>query len=204
MSVTVSFVYLGNPMKSKKINVKSEIEKAKSIIKDVEKDEDLDDSLEGKDPRTNQKTPNTLKPSTNTELSQNKNVSTSRSAKLESTQSKAVPTSKASTSSKGSQINKRVKDEEHTSNTAPTTETTQTIKPSARESIAKLEVSNKLDIAGSVNSSTTNILPDSKKAPDVISVSSRISVITEESETGDDFYEQIMAKYGIELSDDDD
>lgn len=204
MSVTVSFVYLGNPMKSKKINVKSEIEKAKSIIKDVEKDEDLDDSLEGKDPRTNQKTPNTLKPSTNTELSQNKNVSTSRSAKLESTQSKAVPTSKASTSSKGSQINKRVKDGEHTSNTAPTTETTQTTKPSARESIAKLEVSNKLDIAGSVNSSTTNILPDSKKAPDVISVSSRISVITEESETGDDFYEQIMAKYGIELSDDDD
>lgn len=41
------------------------------------------------------------------------------------------------------------------------------------------------------------------KMSEVRSASSRISAITEESETTDDFYEQIMAKYGIELSDDD-
>lgn len=39
---------------------------------------------------------------------------------------------------------------------------------------------------------------------DAISISSKISVITEESETDVDFYEKLMAKYGIELSDDDD
>lgn len=43
----------------------------------------------------------------------------------------------------------------------------------------------------------------SRALADTVSVNSRISVITEESED-EDFYDKLMAKYGIELSDDDD
>ena len=50
-------------------------------------------------------------------------------------------------------------------------------------------------------SSTGAIL---NKPVDTVSMHSRISVITEESETDVDFYEKLMAKYGIELSDDED
>lgn len=89
--------------------------------------------------------------------------------------------------------------------------TKHTIKPTTKESAAKAasKIPSNPAPKASLNSPSVFNQPSStgatlNKPADTVSMHSRISVITEESETDVDFYEKLMAKYGIELSDDED
>ena len=78
---------------------------------------------------------------------------------------------------------------------------TENSKPDTKQQVPEIATVQPPTPTQQVNSSTA---VTSNNLLDTISVNSKISAITEESETGADFYEQLMAKYGIELSDDSD
>lgn len=195
--------------------MKSELKAAADMIKDIDEDnislahdskfsqpvqseknvEHLKPSTTAK-PTTNHKTPiitpskrhNNRKVSTgnvNTEQSKSTNNVSNASSKQSNSSMKTVSSSKAPAKS-------------------PATSTTAQ-KPLSK-AVQLMEQTkapeDKQHLPNHTHSSTG--LASMNRTLDAVSIDSRISAITEESETGVDFYEQLMAKYGIELSDDDD
>ena len=146
-------MFAGNPVKGKRIDVKTELREAENLLKDIEPE--VEDkpapTSNAKNLQTNQKSlqPKDKKPSAKSRIPARVNVA-DKSASL--------------------------------------------VQP-------KAPLGSTLVIHPQDNSKSVDVR---KSVFDTHSISSQISAITEESETGDDFYDKLMAKYGIELSDDDD
>ena len=108
----------------------------------------------------------------------------------------AVPKSQEKPKAKPVQVSQTKKSQQ-----SADSKLTENSKPDTKQQVPEIATVQPPTPTQQVNSSTA---VTSNNLLDTISVNSKISAITEESETGADFYEQLMAKYGIELSDDSD
>ena len=108
----------------------------------------------------------------------------------------AVPKSQEKPKAKPVQVSQTKKSQQ-----SADSKLTENSKPDTKQQVPEIATVQPPTPTQQVNSSTA---VTSNNLLDTTSVNSKISAITEESETGADFYEQLMAKYGIELSDDSD
>ena len=192
--LVVSYIS-GNPLRSKKLNVKAELKEAKEMVQSVQQDED--DIQEGgvsQSVALQKPSQNPTKSAAESTAAQQTKPQPSKPAKP------TVQTSKpaAVTSKPGAAASKpaALASKPAASASKPAAVTS---KPAAMtNSKSNVEVSEKRSNTSAVTSMMTT------RPVDTASISSKISIISEESEAGVDFYEKLMAKYGIELSDDED
>lgn len=186
--------------KKSKIDVKEELKKASKMVQDVNDRED--DIVDGKllaEPSLQSVNPiHTEKEVTRPAVSHPNHIKTS------STKTKDLPVKESSRNTKTTHTDKN-KVYSKPINSDKKSKVNDKAFPIVMHSKDPPHTKAKEPSSAQAGKLKPHVVSSSSRAlPDAVSVNSRISVITEESEEEDeDFYEKLMAKYGIELSDDD-